>query len=161
MRRLLVENARRKRRLRHGGGRQRIDLDCQLLVSDAADDALIALDEALARHKLRFDIVAQSNSFEFLRHLVMRDNVISFQIGIGATSDESRGIVTRDIDVLQRLSEANEVTVNVSLATLDPAIARRLELRSQVQEIVDLHVKCSREVVEGGDHEALLGSTLT
>ncbi|QDT73579.1 ECF-type sigma factor [Lacipirellula limnantheis] len=49
MRRLLVENARRKRRLRHGGGRQRVDLDCQLLVSDAADDALIALDEALAR----------------------------------------------------------------------------------------------------------------
>jgi DNA-binding transcriptional LysR family regulator len=57
------------------------------------------LDEALARHKLRFDIVAQSNSFEFLRHLVMRDNVISFQIGIGATSDEARGIVTREIDV--------------------------------------------------------------
>jgi hypothetical protein len=25
--------------------------------------------------------------------------VISFQIGIGATSDESRGIVTRDIDL--------------------------------------------------------------
>ena len=46
------------------------------------------LDEALARRNLRFDIVAQSNSFEFLRHLVMRDNVISFQIGIGASSDE-------------------------------------------------------------------------
>src|SRR5215475_3207380 len=27
MRRILVENARRKRRARHGGGRQRIDLD--------------------------------------------------------------------------------------------------------------------------------------
>lgn len=56
------------------------------------------LDEALARRKLRFNVVAQSNSFEFLRHLVMRDNVISFQIGIGASSDERRGIVTRDID---------------------------------------------------------------
>jgi DNA-binding transcriptional LysR family regulator len=56
------------------------------------------LDEALARRNLRFNIVAQSNSFEFLRHLVMRDNVISFQIAIGAPSDESRGIVTRDID---------------------------------------------------------------
>jgi DNA-binding transcriptional LysR family regulator len=56
------------------------------------------LDEALARRKLRFNIVAQSNSFEFLRHLVMRDNVISFQIGIGAASDERRGIVTREID---------------------------------------------------------------
>lgn len=56
------------------------------------------LDEALARSNFRFDIVAQSNSFEFLRHLVMRDNVVSFQIQIGATSDEGRGIVTREID---------------------------------------------------------------
>lgn len=56
------------------------------------------LDEVLGRSNFRFDIVAQSNSFEFLRHLVMRDNVVSFQIEIGATSDEGRGIVTRDID---------------------------------------------------------------
>jgi DNA repair photolyase len=41
-------------------------------------------------------------------------------------------LVTRDIDVLQRLSERNEVTVNVSIATLDPRLARRLELRSPV-----------------------------
>lgn len=56
------------------------------------------LDESLSRSNFRFDIVAQSNSFEFLRHLVMRDNVVSFQIEIGATSDETRGLVTRDID---------------------------------------------------------------
>lgn len=56
------------------------------------------LDEALARRKLRFNIVAQSNSFEFLRHLVMRDNVISFQISIGASTDERRGIIAREID---------------------------------------------------------------
>ena len=31
-------------------------------------------------------------------------------------------LVTRDIDVLQRLSERNEVTVNVSIATLDPRL---------------------------------------
>ncbi len=41
-------------------------------------------------------------------------------------------LVTRDIDVLQRLSARNEVTVNVSLATLDARLARRLELRSPV-----------------------------
>ena len=56
------------------------------------------LDEALARRNLRFDIVAQSNSFEFLRHLVMRDNVISFQIAMGASSDERQGIVVRELD---------------------------------------------------------------
>ena len=41
-------------------------------------------------------------------------------------------LVTRDIDVLQRLSARNEVTVNVSIATLDRRLARRLELRSPV-----------------------------
>lgn len=56
------------------------------------------LDEALARRNLRFNVVAQSNSFELLRHLVMRDNVISFQIAIGARSDEKSGVVARDID---------------------------------------------------------------
>ena len=41
-------------------------------------------------------------------------------------------LVTRDIDVLQRLSERHEVTVNVSLSTLSARLARRLELRSPV-----------------------------
>ena len=41
-------------------------------------------------------------------------------------------LVTRDIDVLQRLSARNDVTVNVSIATLDSRLARRLELRSPV-----------------------------
>ena len=41
-------------------------------------------------------------------------------------------LVTRDIDVLQALGARHEVTVNVSLATLDSRLARRLELRSPV-----------------------------
>jgi DNA repair photolyase len=41
-------------------------------------------------------------------------------------------LVTRDIDVLQRLSRRNDIAVNVSLATLDPRLARRLELRSPI-----------------------------
>jgi RNA polymerase sigma factor (TIGR02999 family) len=49
MRRILVENARRKRRVRHGGGRRRIDLDDVQLTAEAADESLLALDEALER----------------------------------------------------------------------------------------------------------------
>jgi DNA repair photolyase len=41
-------------------------------------------------------------------------------------------LVTRDIDLLRRLGQRHEVTVNVSLATLDRRLARRLELRSPV-----------------------------
>jgi RNA polymerase sigma factor (TIGR02999 family) len=47
MRRILVESARRKGRARHGGGRARIDLDAVALAAEAADDRLLALDEAL------------------------------------------------------------------------------------------------------------------
>ncbi len=47
MRRILVENARRKRRLKRGGGRQRVNLDQVEAVSDAPSEDLQALDEAL------------------------------------------------------------------------------------------------------------------
>jgi DNA repair photolyase len=41
-------------------------------------------------------------------------------------------LVTRDRDLLRSLSRNNEVNVNISLATADPRLARRLELRSPV-----------------------------
>jgi len=47
MRRILVENARRKRRLRHGGGLQRADLSEIALGVDAPDDDLLDLNDAL------------------------------------------------------------------------------------------------------------------
>jgi RNA polymerase sigma factor (TIGR02999 family) len=46
MRRILVENARRKSRLKRGGDRQRVDFDLGRIPA-AADDDLIALDSAL------------------------------------------------------------------------------------------------------------------
>jgi RNA polymerase sigma factor (TIGR02999 family) len=49
MRRILVEKARRKQRLRHGGGRNRVSLDDALCLGKAFDDDLLALDEALAK----------------------------------------------------------------------------------------------------------------
>ena len=61
MRRILVERARRRQRVRHGGGRQRLDLEqleaAQLTLADHVDaadelgaaDEIVALDEALVR----------------------------------------------------------------------------------------------------------------
>ncbi|MCC9609488.1 sigma-70 family RNA polymerase sigma factor [Blastopirellula sp. JC732] len=48
MRRILVESARRKKRIRHGGEVQRVDLDPDLTSNDREIDVL-ALDEALTR----------------------------------------------------------------------------------------------------------------
>jgi RNA polymerase sigma factor (TIGR02999 family) len=47
MRRILLNRARDKKRLKRGGGRQRINLDQAELALDTDDDNLIAIDEAL------------------------------------------------------------------------------------------------------------------
>ena len=47
MRRIVVENARRKQCLRHGGALQRHDLDFLALASPRTSDELVALSEAL------------------------------------------------------------------------------------------------------------------
>jgi len=49
MRRILVESARRKARIRHGGERQRVDLDSACAVSEPPSLDLLALDEALSK----------------------------------------------------------------------------------------------------------------
>src|SRR6188768_4153851 len=49
MRRILVESARRKQRLKHGGQHERIDLDSACAMTDAPSLDLLALDEALSK----------------------------------------------------------------------------------------------------------------
>jgi len=59
MRRILVENARRKKRLKHGGGRERehVAVDEAAPATDAAN--LLALDEALTRLAAENEIAAR------------------------------------------------------------------------------------------------------
>jgi RNA polymerase sigma factor (TIGR02999 family) len=49
MRRILVENARRKGRAKHGGKWQRLELDAEKLPARLSAEGMLALDEALAR----------------------------------------------------------------------------------------------------------------
>jgi RNA polymerase sigma factor (TIGR02999 family) len=49
MRRILVENARRKRRHKHGGNLPRINIDLAGIISPMPDADLLALDEAMTR----------------------------------------------------------------------------------------------------------------
>jgi RNA polymerase sigma factor (TIGR02999 family) len=49
MRRILIDNARRKRRPKHAGDRRRVDLDAAASVAEAPADDLLALDEALTK----------------------------------------------------------------------------------------------------------------
>jgi RNA polymerase sigma factor (TIGR02999 family) len=49
MRRILIDQARRKRRPKHGGGHTRVNLDLVLCIEEVADDKLLALDQALEK----------------------------------------------------------------------------------------------------------------
>jgi DNA repair photolyase len=62
-------------------------------------------------------------------------------------------LVTRDLDLLQALSKHNEVTVNISLATADSRLARRLELRSPVP---GARLRALRRLIQSGIYAGLL-----
>jgi RNA polymerase sigma factor (TIGR02999 family) len=49
MRRIVVETARRKKRVKHGGGRERVEVELADLPTRLPPDDLLALDEALGR----------------------------------------------------------------------------------------------------------------
>jgi RNA polymerase sigma factor (TIGR02999 family) len=49
MRRILIDNARRKRALRHGGGQQRVDILEQDIAASTDDEQLLAINEALEK----------------------------------------------------------------------------------------------------------------
>jgi RNA polymerase sigma factor (TIGR02999 family) len=49
MRRILINNARRKRAVRHGGGQQRVDIEAIEIATAVKDDEMLAVDEALER----------------------------------------------------------------------------------------------------------------
>src|SRR5580658_9425268 len=52
MRRILIDNARRKRALRHGGGQQRLDIADVEIATSGKEDELLAMDEALEKFAL-------------------------------------------------------------------------------------------------------------
>ena len=61
MRRILIDKARRKRALRHGGDQQRVDLESLEIASPADEDELLAVNEALDKlattHAVQAEVV--------------------------------------------------------------------------------------------------------
>ena len=71
MRRILIERARRKRRPKHGGDRQRVDLDEALAIVDVPSHDLLALDEALSRLELSDPMAAKLVKLRYFAGLTM------------------------------------------------------------------------------------------
>ena len=59
MRRILIERARRRRAVRHGGDYQRVDLEEDMLASPEDDEQLLALNDALWKLELKHPVQAR------------------------------------------------------------------------------------------------------
>ena len=75
MRRILVENARRRSAEKRGGDRQRIELDPALLVASGSgrDKRLLAIDDALTRLEQQYPEKAQLVKLRFFAGLTIAD----------------------------------------------------------------------------------------
>ena len=93
MRRILVENARRKQTDKHGGGRQRRDLDAEALVAPEADLDLLALDAALKRLAERDQLKARLVELRYFAGLT-GDQAASI-LGMSASSADRAWVYTR------------------------------------------------------------------
>jgi RNA polymerase sigma factor (TIGR02999 family) len=73
MRRILVDNARRKRRPKHGGDRDRVDLDVAVAITgaNAGADDLLALDEALTKLAAEEPVKAELVKLRFFAGLTI------------------------------------------------------------------------------------------
>src|SRR5882724_996018 len=80
MRRILVEKARQKGRLKHGGERQRVDLDSSCAVSEPPSIDLIALDEALNKLAAEEPIKAELVKLRFFGGLTMPESAAALDI---------------------------------------------------------------------------------
>ena len=71
MRRILVESARRKARIKHGGGRHRVRLDEFDLTVDGPSYDLVALDECLERLQAEEQAIAEVVKLRFYAGLTL------------------------------------------------------------------------------------------
>jgi RNA polymerase sigma factor (TIGR02999 family) len=71
MRRILIDQARRKNAVRHGGGRRRIDLDAVCSLADESDSLAVEMDDALNRLAADAPVRAEVVKLRFFAGLTM------------------------------------------------------------------------------------------
>ncbi len=93
MRRILVENARRKKRLKHGGNVARVEMEAVDLPASLPDDELLALDEALTRFA---DVNPQGAELVKLCYFVgLTQDQAAKELGVSVSTAERRWAYAR------------------------------------------------------------------
>jgi RNA polymerase sigma factor (TIGR02999 family) len=82
MRRILVEKARRKRRLRHGGGLDRVDLDQVASVGEDSSGDVLALHEALDQLAAEEPVVAEVVKLRYFAGLTTEQAAVALGISL-------------------------------------------------------------------------------
>jgi RNA polymerase sigma factor (TIGR02999 family) len=82
MRRILVEQARRKRRTKHGGGRVRVDLDRVSAIAGDVTEDIVALDEALQRLAVEESAAAEVVKLRYFAGLTAQDTAAAMGISL-------------------------------------------------------------------------------
>jgi RNA polymerase sigma factor (TIGR02999 family) len=80
MRRILIEKARQRHSVRHGGGRQRLDLENLQLLDEATPEAVLALNEALERLTEAEAVVGQVVKLRFFAGLSIQETAKTLNI---------------------------------------------------------------------------------
>lgn len=93
MRRILVENARRKQTHKHGGGRQRRDLDGEAIVAPESDVDVLALDAALNRLAEQDPLKAKLVELRYFAGLT--GDQAAAALGMSASSADRLWVYTR------------------------------------------------------------------
>ena len=93
MRRILVENARRKQRLKHGGECERVEVDAVQLACPLPDDDLLALDEALTQLAAMDPVAAELVNLRFFTGLTQAE--AAAQLGLSRSTADRTWVLAR------------------------------------------------------------------
>jgi RNA polymerase sigma factor (TIGR02999 family) len=88
MRRILVENARRKGREKHGGGRRRAQADLEALLQSGPEEELLALHEALEQFAAHDPLKARLVELRFFGGLTLEQAAECLNISL-STADRA------------------------------------------------------------------------
>lgn len=90
MRRILVEAARRKARLRHGGDRERVEIDQAELAFEGPVDDVLAVDEALERLERVDPRKARIATLRYFAGLSVEETAAALEVSLGTVERDWR-----------------------------------------------------------------------